>query len=126
MGNALCEAPLSGRHPDCHCARRRRERRPLAKTKGEPDEDEREKAADGSGQYRRDADDEPRDTERQTRTELITEPAADQLKDRIRIGKGGKRETERGVAEAEIFLDKRRCGRDIYPVDVKDEIHQAQ
>ena len=86
MGDALCEAPLSGRHPDYHCARRRRKRRPLAETEGEPNEDERKKAADGSGQHRRDADDEPRDTERETRTEFIAEPAADQLKDRIRIG----------------------------------------
>src|ERR1700739_181355 len=106
MGNALCEAPLSRRHPDCHCARRRRKRRPLAKTEGEPDEDERQKAADGSGHHRRAADTEPRDTERKTRTKFITEPATDQLKDRIRIGKGGKRETERGVAEAKILLDK--------------------
>src|SRR3984893_458507 len=112
MGNALRKAPLPGWHPGCHCARRRRKRRPLAKTEGEPNEDERNEAADRSGQHRRDADDEARDTERQTRTEFIAEPAADQLKDRIRIGKGGKRETECGVAEAESFLYQRRRRRD--------------
>ena len=61
-----------------------------------------------------------------TRSEPIRQPAADDLHPGVGIGECGKDEPELNRRQAEL-VPQGRCGhRDVHPIDVGDEIHQAQ
>ncbi len=58
--------------------------------------------------------------------EFVADPAADELKDRVGNGEGGKRQAQLRVAELEIRFHQRRRGGDVHPIDEKDQVHQAE
>ena len=85
-----------------------------------------DEAADRAGRRRRHANDQAADAERQARPEFVAEIAADQLKQRVRIGERRKDQPKLGIAQAEIGLDQRRGGRDVDPIHIEDQVHQAE
>jgi hypothetical protein len=107
-------------------ARRGRKGGALAEAEGETRRQQRDEAARRTGHHRRGADDEAADAQRAAGAEAVAEPAADELEQRVRIGEGREDKAELGVAEAELGFDQRRRRRDVDPIDIEDEIHQAE
>ena len=125
MGDALGKAALVRAHPVRQRARRRRKRRSLADAERKPGREQRRHpptmpvhavdAATSSAHMK----------QRDARSHAIAEPPAGDLEEGIRIGKGGKCDTELGCGEAQVLLHDRRRGRDIDPIDIENEVHQA-
>jgi hypothetical protein len=65
------------------------------------------------------------DAKRETRAEFISDIATDQLEQRIRIGKRRKRQAKLGIAQAEVRFDERGGRRDVDPIHIEDQVHQA-
>ena len=63
--------------------------------------------------------------QRQARPHAIAEPSAGDLEEGIGIGKSGKCDTQLRCGKAEVLLHDRRRRRDIDPIDVENEVHQA-
>src|SRR6266436_8756950 len=64
--------------------------------------------------------------QRPARPEAVTDPAADHLEQQIRIGEGRKHQAELRIGETQFLLDAAGRGADVHPVDVGDEVHDAQ
>src|SRR5258707_15899130 len=64
--------------------------------------------------------------QRPARPEPVTDPTADHLEQQIRIGEGRKHQTKLRVAETQFLLNFAGRGADVYPIDVGDEVHDAQ
>src|ERR1043166_741241 len=123
---ALREAAARGRRPALHRARRDRERRALADAEHQPHEVQRHQAAGQAGQDRRGRPDQPADKQRPPRAPLVANPAAQNLKHRVRDAEGADHLPELAVGEAEILADVASGCREVLPRDVRNEVHQAQ
>jgi hypothetical protein len=60
------------------------------------------------------------------RTELVADPAADELKQRIRNRESRKRQSKLSVAEPEIRFDQWRRGCDVHAVHEQDQVQDAK
>ena len=125
MRDALGKAALAGRHPARQRARRGGKCGAFADTEQKPRQQQRHRAFDVSEHHRRGRPDRAADQQRQARPKLVAEPAARNLKECVRIGECGDRDAELGVAKPEILLHRRCCRRDVDPIDVGDQVHQA-
>jgi hypothetical protein len=54
---------------------------------------------------------------------MIANPAADDLKDSIRIGKGREDQAELSIGKIELRLDDGCCRTNVYPINLGNEIH---
>ena len=126
VGDPLCEPSALDRRPALHRARRDRKRRAFADAEEHPHQEQRHEPAGEAGQDRRSCPDETAHEERPARPEAIPDPAAEHLKEQIRIRKCGKDEPELRVGERELLSDFARGGGDVHAIDVRDQVHQAQ
>ena len=98
-----------------------RERRAFADPKQQTHDDQAGEPADHPGSDRGDYPDETADEERQTSTDAVADPAADDLEHRIRVGERRKGHSELQVRQPELLLhDATRRG-EVHPIDVEDE-----
>ena len=84
------------------------------------------KPGDKAGHDGRGRPDQAAPEQRPARTEMVSDPAADHLEQQIGIGKGREHQAKLGVAEMEFLLDFAGRRADVHPVDIGDEIHDAE
>ena len=125
MGDALRKAALVRAHPVRQRARRRRKSRPLADAERKPGHEQRRQSADHAGPHRRRRHQQRAQKQREARPHAVAEPSAGDLEEGIGIGKRGKCDAELGCGKAEVLLHDRRRGRNIDPIDIENEVHQA-
>ena len=89
-------------------------------------EEQRHETAGEAGQDGRRRPDQAAQEQRAPRTEAIADPAAEDLKEQIRIAERRLQEAELRVRQPELFLNVARGGRDVDPIDVRDQVHHAQ
>jgi hypothetical protein len=109
--------PSPGRH---------RERRAFTDAHQEPAEEQRGQAAGKSRQDRRGGPDEAAQEQRPARTEAVADPAAEDLENQVRVAERRLQKTKLGVGERELPLDRVGGRRDVYAIDIRDEVHHAQ
>ena len=59
------------------------------------------------------------------RAETIVQPAAGDLEQGIGPDEGTEDDAHGDFVEAELLADDRRHGRDVHPIEIGDEVHQA-
>jgi len=124
--DALREAAFAGGNPTLLSACRSREGGAFAEAEQDAGEKERDETVDQAGQNRRDRPDDAAPEESLARSKFVADPAANNLEEKIRPRESGKYETEFGMAEAQIFLHDGRRHADVHPVDVSNEVHDAE
>src|SRR5204862_245541 len=56
----------------------------------------------------------------------VADPSAENLKDQVRIGKGGEDQPDLGIREIQFLPEDGRGGADVDAIDVRDAVHQTQ
>lgn len=126
MGEALGEATPVGGRPVLHGARRRRKGCSFAETKRDARNEQRQQAGHEAGRDGGERPDQPAPEQGLARPKAVSDPAADYLEQQIGIGKGREYQPELRVAQTEFFLDFTGRRADVDPVDIGDEVHDAQ
>jgi hypothetical protein len=126
VGDALRETALGGRCPVLHRAGGGGEGGAFANAHQHAHQEERHQPVDKAGQHRGQGPDHAAPEQRLAGAEAVAHPTAEHLENQIGIGEGREDQAQLGVAEAELALDLAGGGGDVDPVDIGDEVHQAQ
>ncbi len=126
MGEALGEAALHIGQPGLDRARGGGEARPLSDADHQTAAIEEPDAVGEAGQDRRRRPDQPAGQQGAARAEFVGDRSAEELDDQIGNGEGREDLAELRVGEREGRLDDIAGGGEIHPVDIGDEIHQAE
>jgi len=125
MGDALGAAALAHRHPARHGGGRGRKRGSFAEAEQYPGEQHRRQAACHTRKNGGAGPNAAAHDERSACSESVADPAADDLKNQIRVGKRGKHQTNFSLVEIEILGESYGGGADVDTIQVGDEVHEA-
>src|SRR6516225_4804361 len=125
MRKALGKAALAPRIPHLHCAGRAGKRSGLAGAEKKQQDGKGQSVARKPRRYRHERPESDEDGENRPRAEALAQPAAWDLKQGIAPEQRAQDHALGEIVEAECLLDRRRRVRHDDPIEIGDEVHEA-